>query len=60
MVTYGVVMSQVTQMAKKGHCQIACGMVFKHVHKLDHDFAPQHPNHYFEESQKVLNGSTGG
>lgn len=43
-------------MAKKGHYQVACGMVLKQTHKAEQDFAPQHPNHYFEESQKLING----
>lgn len=42
--------------AKKHHYQISCGKYFKLVHGLadDYPIAINHPNEYFEESQKIL------
>ncbi|XP_013394623.1 DNA primase large subunit [Lingula anatina] len=44
---------------KEGHYQIACKMVFNLTHGIQEEeasFALQHPNQYFEESQRLING----
>lgn len=43
-------------MAKKGHFQIACSKYFDSVHNADFGLGINHPNQYFEESQKLLKG----
>jgi DNA primase large subunit len=40
----------------QGHFQIACGKYFQVTHGVQFDVAINHPNQYFEESQKVFNG----
>ena len=35
-------------------------MVFKYKHHADIDFSTNHPNQYFEESQKIINGVMDG
>ncbi|XP_071964256.1 DNA primase large subunit-like [Antedon mediterranea] len=40
-----------------GHCQLACSRYFDVTHQLPEGTTSiQHPNHYFEESRKVLTG----
>lgn len=43
-------------MAKKGHFQIACSKYFDAVHNSDLGLGINHPNQYFEESQKYIKG----
>lgn len=43
-------------MTKKGHFQIACSKHFDAVHHSDLGLAINHPNQYFEESQKIAKG----
>ena len=45
-------------MVKSGHYQVACMKVFELSHNstMESMGGLQHPNQYFEESQKVLNG----
>lgn len=43
-------------MAKKGHYQIACSKYFDAVHNTDFGLGINHPNQFFEESQKILKG----
>lgn len=43
-------------MAKKGHFQIACSRYFNAVHNIDLDLGINHPNQFFEESQKIIKG----
>lgn len=52
---------QIADLAKRGHFQLACGRYFELTHaakadELEAGFSPNHPNQYFEESQKLLNG----
>jgi len=39
---------------KKGHYQLACGRYFEAKHKSEQNFAPQHPNQYYDESRNLL------
>ncbi|XP_041989248.1 DNA primase large subunit-like [Aricia agestis] len=48
----------VVDMAKKGHYQIACSKYFDLVHNVELGLGINHPNEYFEESQKLLKGET--
>lgn len=43
-------------MAKKGHYQIACSKYFDAVHNTDLGLGINHPNQFFEESQKIIRG----
>lgn len=43
-------------MAKKGHFQIACSRHFDAVHNIDLGLGINHPNQFFEESQKIAKG----
>jgi len=43
-------------LVKGSHYQVACGKYFMLTHNTGHDFSPNHPNEYFDESQKALNG----
>lgn len=43
-------------MAKKGHFQIACSKYFDAAHNSDFGHGINHPNQYFEESQKLIKG----
>ena len=54
---------KVVNYVKGGHYQLACGRYFEltHAAKAGHDdidmgFSPNHPNQYFDESQKIING----
>ncbi|GAB1607376.1 DNA primase large subunit-like [Argonauta hians] len=49
--------SKVVSYVTEGHYQLACMRHFEVTHGVkDCSFGLQHPNQYFEESQKVLNG----
>lgn len=43
-----------SDMAKKGHYQIACSKYFDVVHNVKMELGINHPNQYFEESQNVI------
>lgn len=43
-------------MTKKGHFQVACSKYFDAVHHTDLGIGINHPNQYFEESQKIVKG----
>lgn len=43
-------------MAKKGHFQISCSRYFDAVHNNDLGLGINHPNQFFEESQKIIKG----
>lgn len=48
---------QIVDLASKGHYQIACTRCFELTHnEVTPDQGINHPNHYFEESRKVLLG----
>lgn len=53
---------QIVDLVKQGHYQLACGRHFEIRNNLDVKFVPQHPNQYFEDSQRVIQGfkPTGG
>lgn len=48
--------NDIVDMAKKGHYQIACSKYFDAVHQTDLGLGINHPNQFFEESQKILKG----
>lgn len=43
-------------MSKKTHFQIACSKYFDAIHNADVGLGINHPNQFFEESQKILKG----
>ncbi|XP_014282158.1 DNA primase large subunit [Halyomorpha halys] len=45
---------EVLDFVRRGHYQIACGIYFQKMHGVDKVII-NHPNHYFDESQMVLN-----
>lgn len=50
-------LNDIVEMAKKGHFQIACSKYFDAAHNTDIGLGINHPNQYFEESQKLLAGN---
>ncbi|KAK2181133.1 hypothetical protein NP493_409g01000 [Ridgeia piscesae] len=48
--------NEIVSLVKGSHYQVACGKYFMLTHNTGHDFSPNHPNEYFDESQKALNG----
>ncbi|CAG5056589.1 unnamed protein product [Parnassius apollo] len=56
---YGIehqALHDIVDMAKRGHFQIACSKYFDAVHNTDLGLGINHPNQYFEESEKLLKG----
>lgn len=51
-----MILFQIVSLVKGSHYQVACGKYFMLTHNSGHDFSPNHPNEYFDESQKVLHG----
>ncbi|KOB78154.1 DNA primase large subunit [Operophtera brumata] len=51
-----VAVNDIVDMAKKGHFQIACSRYFDAVHNSDLGLGINHPNQFFEESQKIVKG----
>uniref|UniRef100_H2Z295 DNA primase large subunit n=1 Tax=Ciona savignyi TaxID=51511 RepID=H2Z295_CIOSA len=48
---------EIINLVKAQHFQIACGKYFAATHKMEESsFQVTHPNHYFDESQKILKG----
>jgi len=45
---------KITELVKQGHCQLACGRYFDAKHKSEMNFAPQHPNQYYDKSRELL------
>ncbi|GBP70610.1 DNA primase large subunit [Eumeta japonica] len=50
--------NNIVDLAKRGHFQIACSKYFNAVHNVELDLGLNHPNEYFEASQKLLRGET--
>nr|XP_002127095.1 DNA primase large subunit [Ciona intestinalis] len=51
------VIEEIITLVKAQHFQIACGKYFEVTHKMEGtSFQVTHPNHYFDESQKILKG----
>lgn len=48
--------NEIMDVTKKGHFQIACSKYFDAVHHSDLGLGINHPNQYFEESQKIAKG----
>ncbi|KAM3962800.1 LOW QUALITY PROTEIN: DNA primase large subunit [Aphomia sociella] len=48
--------NDIVDITKKGHFQVACSKYFDAVHNVDLGLGINHPNQYFEESQKLLKG----
>ncbi|CAG9784594.1 unnamed protein product [Diatraea saccharalis] len=56
---YGVdpqAISEIVDTSKKGHFQVACSKYFDTIHNVDLGLGINHPNQFFEESQKLLKG----
>ena len=51
-----VAIQEISDLASRQHYQIACQRYFEVVHHGEIDGGIQHPNQYFQESQKILNG----
>nr|CAB3265150.1 DNA primase large subunit [Phallusia mammillata] len=55
------VIEQIVELVKGQHFQIACQKYFEATHKVeDASFQVTHPNHYFDESQRILRGEQPG
>ncbi|XP_039764600.1 DNA primase large subunit [Pararge aegeria] len=52
----GQAVNDILDVTKKGHFQIACSKYFDTVHNTGLDLGINHPNQFFEESQKLLQG----
>ncbi|XP_028034027.1 DNA primase large subunit-like [Bombyx mandarina] len=50
------VVSEMVELSKKTHFQIACSKYFDAIHNADVGLGINHPNQFFEESQKILKG----
>jgi DNA primase large subunit len=48
--------NKVAEYVTQGHFQLACGKYFQVTHGVQFDVNINHPNHYFQESQKVFSG----
>lgn len=56
---YGIdaqAINEILDVTKKGHFQVACSKYFDAVHHTDIGIGVNHPNQYFEESQKIVKG----
>lgn len=47
---------EIVDLVSRQHFQIACQRYFEATHNTEVDCGIQHPNQYFIESQKILNG----
>ena len=45
---------EITRLASEGHYVLACTRYFETTHKQPPERMFVHPNHYFEESRKIL------
>lgn len=50
------VVQEIADLVSRQHYQIACQRYFEATHQTELDGGIQHPNQYFQESQKILNG----
>jgi len=50
------VVQDIADLVSRQHYQIACQRYFEATHQTELDGGIQHPNQYFQESQKILNG----
>ncbi|KAL0894560.1 hypothetical protein ABMA27_013132 [Loxostege sticticalis] len=48
--------NDIVDVTKKGHYQVACSKYFDAVHSIDLGLGINHPNQFFEESQKLIKG----
>ena len=46
----------IIDLVSRQHFQIACQRYFEATHNTELDGGIQHPNQYFQDSQKILNG----
>ncbi|XP_013200651.1 DNA primase large subunit isoform X2 [Amyelois transitella] len=46
--------SDIVEVVKKGHYQVACTKYFDAIHNTDIALGINHPNQFFEESQKII------
>ena len=46
----------IIDLVSRQHFQIACQRYFEATHSTELDGGIQHPNQYFQDSQKILNG----
>ena len=53
---FSVVVQDIADLVSRQHYQIACQRYFEATHQTELDGGIQHPNQYFQESQKILNG----
>lgn len=49
---------EIVGFASKGHYQLACGRYFAVMHETPQDESINHPNHYFDKSQELIEGRT--
>jgi len=50
------VIQDIIDLVSRQHFQIACQRYFEATHNTELDGGIQHPNQYFQDSQKILNG----
>ena len=50
------VVQEIIDLVSRQHYQIACQRYFEATHQTELDGGIQHPNQYFQESQKILSG----
>lgn len=56
MVFFVSAVNDIVDVTKKGHYQVACSKYFDAVHSIDLGLGINHPNQFFEESQKLIKG----
>ncbi|XP_053608667.1 DNA primase large subunit-like isoform X2 [Plodia interpunctella] len=54
---YGLASQDIVEIVKKGHYQVACSKYFDTIHNVDSGLGINHPNQFFEESQKIISGA---
>ncbi|ELU03587.1 hypothetical protein CAPTEDRAFT_219114 [Capitella teleta] len=52
--------TKVMEYIKGSHYQLACREYFKAAHKTEEEIDLMHPNQYYEESQRLINGASAG
>ncbi|ESO06820.1 hypothetical protein HELRODRAFT_76894 [Helobdella robusta] len=50
--------NEITNLAKQGQCQLACGRLFELKHETNFRYVTNHPNQYFDDSQKLASGNS--
>lgn len=53
---FSAAIQEIIDLVTRHHYQIACQRYFEATHNTEVDCGIQHPNQYFIESQKILNG----